>query len=77
MASALANFGVDENADALIDLLCDREWWVRFRAAESLTQSKHIKSIQNHVKKREDRYAQEMLQFALDKQALRSRKGVA
>jgi hypothetical protein len=77
VASALANFGVDENTDALIDLLCDREWWVRFRAAESLTQSKHIKAVQNHVKKREDRYAQEMLQFALDKQALRNRKGVA
>ena len=26
VASALANFGVDENTDALIDLLCDREW---------------------------------------------------
>lgn len=77
VASALANFGVDENADALVDLLCDREWWVRFRAAESLIHSKHIKAIQAKVKKREDRYAQEMLQFALDKQALRNRKGVA
>ena len=77
VASALANFGVDENTDTLVDLLCDREWWVRFRAAESLIHSKHIKSIQTNVKKREDRYAQEMLQFALDKQALRARKGVA
>ncbi|HWP21645.1 MAG TPA: HEAT repeat domain-containing protein [Candidatus Cryosericum sp.] len=77
VASALASFGVDENQEALIDLLCDREWWVRFRAAESLKQSKHIKAILNQVKKRNDRYALEMLQFALDKQALRDRKGVA
>lgn len=77
VASALSNFGVDENQEALIDLLCDREWWVRFRAAESLKQSKHIKAILNQVKKRNDRYALEMLQFALDKQALRDRKGVA
>jgi hypothetical protein len=77
VASALVSFGVDENKETLIDLLCDREWWVRFRAAESLIQSKHIKAIQNEVKKRGDRYAQEMLQFALDKQSLRDRKGVA
>ncbi len=77
VASALVSFGVDENADTLIDLLCDREWWVRFRAAESLIRSKHVKTIQSEVKKRGDRYAQEMLQFALDKQALRNRKGVA
>jgi len=77
VASALVSFDVDENADTLIDLLCDREWWVRFRAAESLIQSKHIQAIQTAVEKRGDRYAQEMLQFALDKQALRNRKGVA
>ena len=36
VATALASFGADENADKLIDLICDKEWWVRYRAAESL-----------------------------------------
>ena len=77
VATALASYGADQNADTLIDLVCDREWWVRYRAAESLTQCGGIDEILSRVAARNDRYAMEMLRFALDKKALRSRKGAA
>lgn len=77
VATALASFGADENEDALIDLLCDRAWWVRYRAAESLIQCSNIEQTIQKVEARADRYALEMLHFALNKQALRNRKAVA
>lgn len=77
VATALVSFGADENADTLITLLCDRAWWVRYRAAESLIQCSDMNEILQKVEAREDRYALEMLHFALDKQALRNRKVVA
>lgn len=77
IAAALSSFGADENAETLIDLLCDREWWVRFRASESLLKCSNTEDIVRRVAARQDRFALEMMQFALDKQALRTRKGVA
>ncbi len=75
VATALSAFDSDQNVQALIDLLCDREWWVRYRAAESLLCCSNSEEIIRLVTAREDRFAREMLQFALDKQALRGRKG--
>jgi len=77
VATALATYGVDENESMLLDLVCDREWWVRYRAAESLTLSSNTDAVVDRVAARNDKYALEMLRFALDKKALRSRKGVA
>ena len=77
VATALSSFGANENAEVLIDLLCDREWWVRYRAAESLLKCTDLDDIVRRVAAKEDRFAREMLQFALDKQAMRSRKGAA
>lgn len=77
VATALANYGAEQNEETLLDLVCDREWWVRYRAAESLTQMSDPDAALRRVAARNDRYALEMLQFALDKKALRSRKGVA
>lgn len=77
VATALASFGADSNTDTLIQLLCDKEWWVRYRAAESLIRCSDHGDIVRRVEQRQDRYALEMLHFALDKQALRLRKGVA
>ena len=77
VATALASFGADANAEALIDLLCDREWWVRVRASESLLKCSSTEDIVRRVAARQDRFALEMMQFALDKQALRRRKGAA
>lgn len=77
VATALASYGADQNESTLIDLICDREWWVRYRAAESLTFHSNTNAVLSRVAARNDKYALEMLQFALDKKALRSRKGVA
>lgn len=77
VATALASFGVDDNIDPLIALLCDREWWVRFRAAESLIQGSNTDEILHKVREKQDRFALEMFQFSLDKKALRARRGVA
>jgi HEAT repeat protein len=77
VATALATYGADQNESTLLDLVCDREWWVRYRAAESLTQCSNPDEVVERVAARNDKYALEMLRFALDKKALRSRKGVA
>lgn len=77
VATALASYDVDQDAETLIDLLCDREWWVRFRAAEALTHCSDTEAILQRVMNRKDRYALEMFQFAINKQRLRNRKGVA
>lgn len=77
VATALDSYGTDDNVELLIDLLCDREWWVRYRAAESLTGCADTDGVLRRVSERKDRFALEMLHFALDKKALRSQKGVA
>ncbi|MBA4348004.1 MAG: hypothetical protein C0413_04040 [Clostridiales bacterium] len=77
VATALVNFGADQNEDTLLDLVCDREWWVRFRAAESLAQCSDVFAVLGRVTARNDKYALEMFRFTLDKIALRARKGVA
>jgi len=77
VATAFAAYGADENAEVLIDLLCDKEWWVRYRAAESLLHCSDTEEIMRRVEQRNDKFAKEMFQFALDKQALRKRKEAA
>jgi hypothetical protein len=77
VATALANYGADQNEDTLLDLVCDREWWVRYRAAESLAKCSDVFTVLSHVTARNDKYALEMFRFTLDKIALRARKGVA
>ncbi|MEZ4508414.1 MAG: HEAT repeat domain-containing protein [Eubacteriales bacterium] len=77
VATALSSFGADENIDTLVDLICDREWWVRYRAAESLLHCSDTGEVVRRITARQDRFALEMMQFALDKQSLRSRKGAA
>ena len=70
VATALAAFDAGKNAETLIDLLCDREWWVRYRAAESLTKATDTKELLARVEKTGDRFAAEMMRFALEQAAL-------
>lgn len=77
VATALSSYGADENSELLLGLLCDREWWVRYRAAEALSGCADTEEILRRAGERQDRFALEMLQFALDKKALCARKGVA
>ena len=77
VATALSSYGADENSELLLDLLCDKEWWVRYRAAEALSGCADTQDILRRAGERQDRFALEMLHFALDKKALRLSKGVA
>ncbi len=70
VASALGAFGVAQNEETLIKLLCDREWWVRYRAAESLTQAADATVLMERVEKTGDKFAAEMMRFALDRAQL-------
>ncbi|HRX58106.1 MAG TPA: HEAT repeat domain-containing protein [Eubacteriales bacterium] len=70
VATALGRYGAEENFEPLIGLLCDREWWVRYRAAESLAEYPDEKALLARVEETGDRYAREMMRFALDKRAL-------
>ncbi len=69
-ATALGAYGVEENFETLVKLLCDREWWVRYRAAEMLAKYKDQAVLLARVGETNDRFAKEMMQFALEKNAL-------
>lgn len=69
-ATALGAFGVETNFEILLKLLCDREWWVRYRAAEALVKYHDHAELLARAKQTNDRFANEMMQFALDKDAL-------
>ena len=71
VATALGGFDLEANQETLIKLLCDREWWVRYRAAESLAQSANKERLLQRVEETGDRFAGEMMRFALDQAALR------
>ena len=67
VATALGAFGAEQNEETLVKLLCDREWWVRYRAAESLTQETDTQKLMQHIDATGDRFAVEMMRFALDR----------
>lgn len=70
VASALGAFELAEDGETLIRLLCDREWWVRYRAAEALVKTSDEKKLMARVEKTQDRFAAEMMRFALDRAQL-------
>ena len=41
-ATALGRLGEDDDEERLIPLLSDREWWVRYRAAQALSRLPHM-----------------------------------
>ena len=75
-ATALGALSARENVELLIALLCDREWWVRYRAAEALLSYPNRALLMHHVEDTFDRFAQEMMAFALDKEALAKEEAV-
>ena len=70
VASALAAFPAHDNEETLIKLLCDREWWVRYRAAEALVNEPDTDGLMARVEQTGDQFALEMLRFALDRAKL-------
>ena len=69
VATALGAFGAERNEETLVKLLCDREWWVRYRAAESLAKAGDSEQLMQRIEATGDRFAAEMMRFALDRAA--------
>jgi hypothetical protein len=67
VATALGAFDIVSDEETLIRLLCDREWWVRYRAAETLAQAADTTELLQRVEQTGDRFALEMMRFALDR----------
>jgi hypothetical protein len=76
VATALSCYGAEPNLETLLSLLCDREWWVRYRAAESLLGYPNRDELLRRVRQTGDRFALEMMEFTLRKDAL-AQKGAA
>ena len=76
VATALSCYGAESNLETLLKLLCDREWWVRYRAAESLLCYSNRDELMRRVRQTGDRFALEMMEFTLRKDAL-AQKGAA
>lgn len=70
VATALGEYGVRENLEALLRLLCDREWWVRYRAAQALLRYSDRAELMTRVERTADRFALEIMRFAVDQEAL-------
>ncbi len=69
VATALGSLGAERNLDTLLTLLCDKEWWVRYRAAEALAQIPDKNRLMKRVEETKDRFAGEMMRYALEKAA--------
>lgn len=69
VATALGSLGAERSMETLLTLLCDREWWVRYRAAEALAQIPDTNRLIRRVEETKDRFAGEMMRYALEKAA--------
>ncbi len=71
-ASLLGRTGNHEDLGALEPLLGDREWWVRYRAAQALVGSPYLgpNALRRIAARQEDPYARDILQQALAEKGL-------
>jgi HEAT repeat protein len=71
-ASLLGRTGNHEDFAALEPLLGDREWWVRYRAAQALVGSPYLgpNALRRIAARQKDRYARDILQQALAEKGL-------
>lgn len=62
-ANALGKMGVEEDEEHLIAMLADRQWWVRYRAAQALAKLSFISiaRLQQIRERQSDRYARDIL----------------
>ena len=67
VAAALGRMGVREDLPRLMSLMCDREWWVRYRAAQALISLPFMrrKDISEILLTLQDRFAVDILQRVL------------
>lgn len=75
-ASALGNYPAEETKELLKKLLCDRNWYVRYNASESLERLGVRYEEMIDIFEGRDRYASEMLRYRFDRKKLKEREPV-
>ena len=75
-ASALGSYPAAETEGLLKKLLCDRNWYVRYNAAESLERLGVRYEEMIDIFEGRDRYASEMLRYRLDRKKLKEKEKV-
>jgi len=69
-ATALAQIAPDDCREDLLRCLCDREWWVRFHAAEALCTIPGRETLLEDAEALNDRFAFEMTRYILERNRL-------
>jgi HEAT repeat protein len=66
-AAALGRVGTAADRYVLLRMLCDREWWVRYRAAQGLCSGRfgRAEEIRGLVAELDDRFAHDIVEHAL------------
>lgn len=75
-ATALGNYPSVKTEEILRDLLCDRNWYVRYNAADSLERLGVKYEEMIDVFEGGDRYASEMLRYRFDRKKLKEKEAV-
>ena len=75
-AFTLGNYPADETERLLKKLLCDRNWYVRYNAADSLERLGIRYEEMIDIFEGRDRYAAEMLRYRFDRKKLKNTEGV-
>ncbi len=68
--TALANIAPQDCYEDLLRCLCDREWWVRFHAAEALYGLPGHPGLMEDVQALDDRFAFEMMRYIRERNEL-------
>lgn len=76
-ATALAQVCPENCYDDLLRCLCDREWWVRFHAAEALCALPGHDCLMADAEALGDRYAFEMMRYIMERNELLSKEAPA
>ena len=69
-ATALSEIAPDHCYEELLRCLCDREWWVRFHAAEALSKLPGHPDLMADVQALQDRFAFEMMRYIQERTQL-------
>ena len=69
-ATALSEIAPDHCYEELLRCLCDREWWVRFHAAEALSKLPGHPDLMADVQALQDRFAFEMMRYIQERNQL-------
>lgn len=66
-ATALGRLGLKEDIPILVNCLQDREWWVRYRAAQSLSEMPfmNMDMLEEIYDSQQDRYAKDILRHVI------------